>query len=180
MSSTVASINPEIDWGQALLEHGRWLRSVVLARVREAHAAEEVMQEVALAACRQRPVLEDSGKVGHWLYRTAVRQALLHRRRQGRARRLVSSAAEVSPRETEMTADPLGWLLRLERQDLVRQALVNLPARDAEILLLKYSENWSYRELAEKLAISETAVEARLHRARARLREALVRGRVWE
>lgn len=60
-----------------------------------------------------------------------------------------------------------------ERQRLVRQALARLVPRDSEILLLKYIEGWSYRELADHLGVSESAAEARLHRARARLREQL-------
>jgi RNA polymerase sigma-70 factor (ECF subfamily) len=57
-----------------------------------------------------------------------------------------------------------------EKRELIRVALDRLASRDAEILLLKYTEDWSYRELAEHLGISHSAVEARLHRARARLR----------
>ncbi len=66
--------------------------------------------------------------------------------------------------------DPLDWLIQDERKTLIRQALERLPRRDAEILMLKYTENWSYRELAEHLGIGESAIEARLHRARKRLR----------
>ncbi|MFH1268527.1 MAG: sigma-70 region 4 domain-containing protein, partial [Planctomycetota bacterium] len=55
----------------------------------------------------------------------------------------------------------------------VRTALERLPGRDAEILLLKYTEDWSYRELAERLGISRSAVQARLHRARKRMRTEL-------
>ena len=60
---------------------------------------------------------------------------------------------------------------RIKQIDL--KALELLPRRDAEILMLKYTENWSYRELAENLGISQTAVQARLHRARQKLREEL-------
>ena len=60
-----------------------------------------------------------------------------------------------------------------ERQRLTREALERLPRQDAEILLLKYTEDWSYRELAEHLGIRESAVESRLHRARARMRREL-------
>ena len=45
-----------------------------------------------------------------------------------------------------------------------------LPRRDAEILMLKYTEEWNYQELAQHLGISHSAVETRLHRARQRLR----------
>ena len=42
--------------------------------------------------------------------------------------------------------------------------------KDRELLLLKYTENWTCRELAERLGIRVTAVESRLDRARQRLR----------
>ena len=44
---------PAIDWQAALTQHERWLRTVVLARLREPQAVDEVMQEVALAAVKQ-------------------------------------------------------------------------------------------------------------------------------
>ena len=59
-------------------------------------------------------------------------------------------------------------------------ALTRLPPRDAEVLILKYAEGWSYRELAEHLGQSEPAVESRLHRARQRLRQELTAARVIE
>ena len=52
----------------------------------------------------------------------------------------------------------------------MREALAKLDRCDAEILMLKYTEDWSYKELATRLGLSESAVEARLHRARQRLR----------
>jgi len=55
---------------------------------------------------------------------------------------------------------------------MVRLALTRLPKRDAEILLLKYSEDWSYRELAEHLDQPDRGA-GRLHRARQKLRDEL-------
>ncbi len=67
----------------------------------------------------------------------------------------------------------MDWLLAGGRRRVVRAAGARLPKRDAEILLLKYSEDWSYRELADHLGISRSAVESRLHRARKRMRNIL-------
>ena len=79
-----------------------------------------------------------------------------------------------SPTEADQRqVDPLGWLLAKERRSSVRLAISRLPQRDAEILMLKYNEDWSYHALSEHLGISESAVEARLHRARRRLRTEL-------
>lgn len=164
-----------IDWQAALTRHDRWLRTIALARLGERQAVDEVMQEVALAAVRQSAPLIDAEKVAPWLYRLTVTQALLYRRRIGRRRKLTEGYAErVRPTEGESrTCDPLAWLLADERRKLVRTALERLPQRDAEILLLKYTEDWSYHEIAAHLGIGHSAVEARLHRARCRLRSEL-------
>jgi len=166
---------PKIDWQAVLAEHDRWLRTVVYARLGEPQAVDDVMQEVALAAIRQHAPLHDPGKLAPWLYRLAVTQSLLYRRKQGRRRKLTDNYARRNRpyEEDNRELDPLEWLLSEERRRLVRAALGRLPKRDAEILMLKYSEDWSYRELAERLGISQVVVQARLHRARQRLRDQL-------
>lgn len=163
---------PPIDWQAALTAHDCWLRTVIFARVGEPQAVEEVFQEVSLAAVRQKAPLADASKVAPWLYRLAVTQSLLYRRKQGRRRKLTDHYAQ-DRRPTEEDSrelDPLGWLIAEERRQLVRTALGRVPKRDAEILLLKYTEDWSYRDLAAHLGTTESAVQTRLHRARQRLR----------
>lgn len=164
-----------IDWKTVLQKHDRWLRTVVGARIGEPQAVDEVMQNVSLAAVKQKAPLSDPHKVAPWLYRLAVTHALLYRRKMGRQRKLTDRYAQRNqPTEEDgRQPDPLGWMLVEERRDQVRSALKRLHRRDAEILLLKYTEQWSYRELAGHLGISESAVEARLHRARKRLRTEL-------
>lgn len=166
---------PAIDWQAALAQHERWLRTVIFARVGERQAVDEVYQEVALAAVKQAAPLSDPNKISPWLYRLAVLQSLLYRRKCGRRRRLddgFQQAARSGYRP--QTCDPLDWLIAQERRKLVREALNKLPGRDGEILLLKYTENWNYHQIAAHLGISHAAVEARLHRARARLRHQLI------
>jgi RNA polymerase sigma factor (sigma-70 family) len=166
-----------IDWGRALGEHRRWLRAVLWARLRDADAIEEALQEIAVTASRQ-PARVKSERVGGWLYRAAIRQAMLQRRRWARGRRALAVVARSVSEDGQ--GDPLDWLLTDERRDLVRQALAELPDSDVEILLLKYAEDWSYREIARRLGASESAVEARLHRARGRLRQVLSQRSVIE
>ena len=165
---------PRIDWPAVLAAHDRWLRTVVFARVGEVQAVDEIMQEVALAAVRQKAPINDVEKVTPWLYRLAVTHSLLYRRKQGRRRKLIDRYVQRNqPTEYARSADPLEWLLAKERREQIRKAMQRIPRRDAEILLLKYTEDWSYRQLAGRLGISESAVEARLHRARLRLRTEL-------
>lgn len=165
----------EIDWEAALSEHDRWLRTIVRSRVGEAAAVDEVMQEVALAAVRQAAPLSDATKVGPWLYRLAVRQSLLYRRKIGRQKKLTQRYTDkFRPTETDhRRPDPLSWILASERQKMIRIALDRLLPNDREILLLKYTESWSYHEIADHLGVSHSAVEARLHRARQRMKSEL-------
>ncbi len=164
-----------LDLPTLLRQHDRWLRSVVYARVGEWEGVEDVMQEVALAAVKRQGTLPEPSRLAPWLYRVAVRQSLLYRRKAGRRRKLTAGYVEqVPPREHDASsADPLDWLVARERAQKVRATLDRLPRRDQEILLLKYADNLSYRQIAEHIGATESAVEARLHRARARLRAAL-------
>src|SRR5437660_11944318 len=122
----------EVNWAVKLAEHDRWLRTIVFARLGERQAVDDVMQEVALAAVAQRAPLSDLARVGAWLYRLAVRQALLYRRRHGRQRKLVGAFAanQASDPEASCFPDPLDLLLRDERRTLVRDAVERLPRRD--------------------------------------------------
>ena len=166
----------------ALEQHRDWLRSVVLARLGEPQAVDDVMQEVALAVTGNKAPLARADRVGPWLYQIAVRQTLLYRRKCGRRRRLVDRFADrFLPREShDRELNPLEWLLCRERSSRFRQTMELLSSRDREILMLKYGQNWSYKRIAEQLGISESAVEARLHRARLRLRKLLAEADVIE
>ncbi|MEX2317535.1 MAG: sigma-70 family RNA polymerase sigma factor [Pirellulales bacterium] len=163
------------DWPAVLATHGRWLRTVLLARLGDPLAVDDVLQNVHASVVEKGHLLRDRDKLTPWLYRIAVASALEYRRRSGRRRKLVARYAEQFPPTAHDTRepDPLDWLLAEERQSLVRRALAALPSREAEILLLKYSEDWTYQQIAEHLGLSKSAVEARLHRARQRMRRTL-------
>lgn len=180
-----------IDWEQSLSENAGWLRAVIANRLHRGdgqHAVDEVMQEVALAAVKAPAGGVNPDKVGPWLYQVAVRQTLMYRRKTGRQRRLVDRYAErhanrlhaASRGTVASSGDPLVWLLAVERAEQIRTVIGNLHRRDREILMLKYEQGWSYHQLAEHLGISHSAVEARLHRARKRLRQELIRNQLVE
>lgn len=181
-SDNNSELRPAIDWPVEMQRHGRWLRSVLVVRSREPGVVEELFQEVALTALRDGHEVKDDQKAAPWLYRVAVRQALMHRRRMGRQRRMMTSLSQraLANRNGDQPEDPLNWLLADERNQLIRQAVDTLPGKDAEILLLKYSEDWSYRQIADHLGVSEQAVDSRLHRARQKLRSRLSQLQVIE
>jgi len=74
------------------------------------------------------------------------------------------SASLVSPQEKTLQG-----LLREERRDRVRQALERLSPTDREIILLRYLEEMSVRDVAATLAMPEGTVKSRTTRALQRL-----------
>ena len=145
------AIASPLDWSATLVENDRWLRRVVAARVGERAAVDEVMQNVALAAVAQRSPLLNPARAAVWLYRVAVRNVLIYRRKAGRQRSLVDRYVnQKAISEVDASPSPLAWLVHDERRQLVQAALRRLPPRDAELLILKYSEGHGARELAER------------------------------
>ena len=161
-----------IDWPSALELHRAWLRTVVRCRTEDGQSVEDVLQDVALAVLSQNSRPTDPSKVAPWLYRVAVRQAILHRRRLGRRRRLLDAVGQARCGD-ESNGGPQDWVLREEARQAVASALAELSPQDREILLLKYTENWCYRQLAEHLGVGANTVEYRLLRAKRRLRTRL-------
>ncbi len=169
-----------IDWAQALETNRRWLSTVIHARLADRQAAEDVLQEVALAAIRQPSKPTDPTKVAPWLYRIALRKVINHHRSTGRRRRLVDGviAAGCATSQTDDTL-PGEWLMREERIRSVSEAMERLDPQDRLILMLKYTEGWGYQELAEHLGITVKTVEYRLLKARKSLRAMMNSGELF-
>ncbi len=164
-----------IDWSEQLERHRGWLHKVLRCRIGDDSAVEDCLQEIALAVVKQNNKPADEEKIPSWLYRLAIRQAVNFHRRNGRQRNMVERYQAAMDHRRECGVDPLIWLMNCEQQDLIRQAVQSLRPGDREILMLKYTEHWSYRQLAEHLGIGFDTVEYRLVRAKKSLRQLLNR-----
>jgi RNA polymerase sigma factor (sigma-70 family) len=171
-----------IDWTAALEQHRPWLQKVLRCRIGDRHDVDDLFQEIALAVFRQSnptinkngspksSVPEDPEKVAPWLYRLAVRQAVNFHRRANRKSEAKPSA-ELDP--FSPAPQPLEWMLAQEQQSHLDDALAKLRPPDREILTLKYTENWTYDQMASHLGVPVRTIEYRLLVARKRLRQHL-------
>lgn len=159
---------------EAFPEHEAWLRTTLLARLGNRDEVEEVLQEVAVAAANQSAKDEKIERVGPWLYRVAMRQIMLFRRKAGRRKKLISNVAQMrQPSEVDTGRSPLEFLMSQERQGEIRSAMSQMSERDRQLLMLKYVEGMSYGQIAEQVGVTPSAVQSRLHRARGLLRAQL-------
>jgi RNA polymerase sigma factor (sigma-70 family) len=123
--------------------------------------AQDAAADVFLTAWRRLDELPegDAGRV--WLYATA-RKVIANQRRSHRRRTALRERLErEAPREQPA---PSGEM------DLVHEALLRLPARDREVLLLAEWEGLSPSEIATVVGCLGVTARGRLHRAKRRFR----------
>ena len=129
--------------------------------------AEDVTALAFERAYRRRASFDERrGSRRGWLFAIARNAALDELRRRRRAAPLVGDLPdEVSPAPEEEADLAL-------RRAAVRAALDALPARDRELVALKFHGGLTNAELAAVLGTSESNAGTRLHRAITKLREA--------
>ena len=137
------SKNQTIDWPAELQQHQGWLKKILRCRIGDAHAAEDVLQEVVVVVLRQLDAVKEKDavnhnkldpneergrstlptepqKVGPWLYRVAIRHAINFHRKQNRH----SQPKPVADLEvTSSESGPLDWMLNRESNENLQQAL---------------------------------------------------------
>ncbi len=97
-----------------------------------------------------------------WLYQVVTHLAYNNARGQGRRQRREDAVFGTSSGD----ADPVELAEQVERRLAVRRALLKLPQRQAQLLLLRYA-GLSYKELAEALSLAPGSVGTLLARAEA-------------
>jgi len=132
--------------------------------------AEDVTQEVFLFLMREGHVFDDSkGTVGAFL----LGVARVHVRRRLRAEHRLEPLGDESEDDDlfMQTTDvcPLEDLTRAETIESVRKAVLSLPPKYREVVVLCELQDVSYGETAEILGCAIGTVRSRLHRARALL-----------
>lgn len=125
--------------------------------------AEELVQEAFLRAYRCWSTVGAYERPGAWLRRVVLNLASSRlRRARAEANALMRLGQDRAPVAT-LHEDTLAFWAAVRR----------LPARQAQVVVLRYVEDRSTPEIAEVLAIAEGTVRATLHQARQELRVTL-------
>jgi RNA polymerase sigma-70 factor (ECF subfamily) len=139
----------------------------------QASVAEEVTQEVFLALLRNgRRYDPERGSLKAYLCGAARNQVLLLMEKERPYVQLVEESDEgeaVQIAQLISGDDPLGDCARNEANRLVRQAVLALPARYREVIVLCDFQEMSYAEAALALDCPIGTVNSRLHRGHALL-----------
>jgi RNA polymerase sigma-70 factor (ECF subfamily) len=141
--------------------------------------AEDVLQEAFIKAFRSLSGFKGKSKFSTWLYRITVNLALMKLRRKKldavSIDEPVSTDEGQIPRDIEDDAlDPLERLIETESQEILTEAIAELPPSYRAVFVLRHVEGLSTEETAHILKVSVPAVKSRLHRTRIVLKEKLM------
>lgn len=158
--------------GQGREPDGRWDWHEVLgscARLARRYVsdadADDVAQEAMLRAWRFRHTLRDAERVGPWLA-TIVRNEAFRLRSRSRPESMV---------ETDIAGATDPAIDAVIHRDELEEALRHLDPLDRQLLTLRYDQDLTQNAIARVLEMPEGTVKVRLHRARAKLGQALSR-----
>lgn len=157
-------------WEDIARDHGRFLYTVAYRLTGNHDDAQDLVQEVLLRV-RKGLATYRPGSLEGWLSRITT-NAFLDEVRKKR-RRPVSYVDEVPEPLLATDADPDAVLARTNLPEDVQAALVALPEDFRAAVVLADIVGMSYDEIGEALDVPPGTVRSRIHRARARLREAL-------
>ncbi len=134
-----------------------------------AELAEEAAQNTFVILASKAARIDASGGLAPWLHRTAFFEASKLRDREHRYQRKVSSLAE---RASTDCTEAGSWEGTAPILDLM---LNELDKEDLRVILLRFYEGCSYREMAGRFGSGEATWRKRCNRAVERLREKLTK-----
>jgi RNA polymerase sigma-70 factor (ECF subfamily) len=140
--------------------------------VRNTADVEDLLQEVLLKVWRHLSTFRAQSSFRTWMTRVAINEALQSYRREQRrpiCQPLGDFDSFASPDESALQC-----LTRAEAIRVVRKAVVELPSKYRQVLILREFEQLSVVEIAQSLRSSIPAVKTRLFRARVMLQRSRI------
>ncbi len=164
------------DWALAELydRYSTVLYSLAMKILGDAAPAQDVLQETFLTAWRKAELYNQKrGNVGTWLIVLCRNLAIDHYRAKMRlaSRRVaLEAAADVLMAQSD---DPANTAMAMEDGRLLRQALMQLPPEQKQVIEMAYFQGLSQSEIAEATSTPLGTVKTRTRQAMMKLREHL-------
>ncbi|MBX3230124.1 MAG: sigma-70 family RNA polymerase sigma factor [Labilithrix sp.] len=139
----------------------------------------DLLQTTLMQIVRRLGSFRAEASFSTWLFRVTANEALMLMRSRRRHRTRFIEGLEWEELATlpamndNEDADVERGLENRERDERVRAALGELPEDYRDVVIAHYHLDLGLQEIADRLAITESAVRSRLHRARSRLRTLL-------
>lgn len=154
-------------------EHSPRLLAVVRPFAADLDEAHDLLQETWRRVYEKRMGYSGSGTLLGWLYAVCRSVCLAEaRKRSSRSEATLEPARLMG----SSTAGPDSLAEQAQLQRSIRVALLELPERERDVVILRMLDGVSTRETAERLGCAEGTVKATLHHALKKLKRSM---EVW-
>ncbi len=166
----------EEDYQRVLFEmYYRKVYSIAHFIIKDAHLAQDIVQETFIKAFQYLNHLKEVDKFGAWIGTIVSRTAIdyLKKKQQWDDFNVKEEFIDIKAQDKFMDS-PVEKILEVnEKKAIIRQEMEKMSPIDRKILILKYEYDLKNDEIASRLSISVEAVKSRLIRAKIKLKESL-------
>jgi RNA polymerase sigma-70 factor (ECF subfamily) len=156
-------------FNELVLRHKDRLYTVAVQLLNDSSEAEDVTQETFLKAYEKLAEFRGDAQFSTWLYRICY-NLCLNRLTKERIDRQEDVAPETLPDKNNGFLDQM---IVKEQEDLVKRAISQLATEFREVVILYYTGQLPYEEIARLLELPVGTVRSRLHRSREHLKDLL-------
>lgn len=152
--------------------------NTALGILQNAEDAEDVTQEAFIQVFESVSFFKGESKFSTWVYRITVSKAMDHIRKKKRKKRFAFIQSLYGKNDKPLV-DPPDFFhpgVKMENKEnaaILFKAMEQLPPNQKSAFVLNKVEGLSYNEIGEVMKITESAVDALLHRAKANLKKIL-------
>lgn len=165
-------------WDAIVRRYRQRVFNVAYTFVGRHEEAEDLTQEIFLKVFRALGTFDRRANFRTWLVSVARNLCIDHYRRVRKERETFDRGVDVA--ELALAAagpDPVARLQRVDRRELLRQAMRGVPPVLREAVLLRDMQELAYDEIARRLALPVGTVKSRISRGRRELARQIGRRR---
>lgn len=146
-------------WNQKIIRH-------IYYRTHDLEVSKDLTQDCWIAIMNGLQRLRDPAEFGVWALRIANNKAVDWIRKQAKERQVMESKAKMEDHRVEITS-------KEDKIEAIQSAYQLLEKKHRLLLNLHYRQNYSVKQMAKVLNISEGTVKSRLFKARKELKKLL-------
>ncbi|MGE5382749.1 MAG: RNA polymerase sigma factor [Omnitrophica WOR_2 bacterium] len=149
--------------------------NICLSLLHNVEDAEDITQEVFIEILKHISSFRGDSNPGTWIYRIAVNRSLNFIRSNKKKKWLkrLDDILSLTSLEERNTSGYTSHLELNEQKEVLQSAINKLPENQRIAFSLNKIDDLNYKEVAEIMGISHSAVESLLHRAKVNLQKSL-------
>lgn len=149
-------------------EYGEEIKRLIFTYVKTHSITDDIFQEFLIKVYRSIDDFKKKSKLKTWLYRIAINKCKDYLRSP--IHRILGMNEVFSPKQEKSAEDAV---IRKEQNVQLANAVLSLPVKYREIMILRYYQSFSIQQISQLLHINESTVKTRLLRGKSKLRQKL-------